>query len=188
MSPILGTLASQFSGKPFTNFESISTVTVGSGGASDITFSSIPQGYAHLQIRGIGRTNAAGFNTDIVTMQFNNDTATNYSYHFIYGDSSSVYSGALTTQNSIFNYYTSAADTTANTFGAFIIDILDYADTNKYKTTKTLSGMEQNTSYSLLFFSSGNWRNTNAITSIKLTPYNGSFIQYTKFALYGIRD
>jgi hypothetical protein len=36
------------------DFESIATVSVGSGGAADVEFTSIPATYTHLQIRGIG--------------------------------------------------------------------------------------------------------------------------------------
>jgi hypothetical protein len=34
---------------------------------------------------------------------------------------------------------------------------------------------------------SGLWMNTAAVTSIKLSPYSGTFVQYTQFALYGIK-
>ena len=50
--PILGVIASQITGHLSTNsFESIQTVTVGSGGQSSISFSSIPSTYKHLQLR-----------------------------------------------------------------------------------------------------------------------------------------
>ena len=52
--PILGTVASQFAGKPFGSFESIATATV-STATPTISFTSIPATYTHLQLRGIAR-------------------------------------------------------------------------------------------------------------------------------------
>ena len=63
-------------------------------------------------------------------------------------------------------YYNGLPSATS-TFGTFIIDILDYANTNKYKTTRALAGYDGNGSGGPSL-DSGNWRNTNAITSIKL--------------------
>jgi hypothetical protein len=72
-------------------------------------------------------------------------------------------------------------------FGANIIDILDYANTNKYKTTRTLSGGDNNGS-GFVQFMSGNWRNTNAVTSIDIFQVDGDTIaEYSQFALYGIK-
>ena len=69
-----------------------------------------------------------------------------------------------------------------------VIDILDYANVNKYKTTRTLGGAELNQASSEIVFQSGLWRSTNAITSIGFTEATGSnFEQYTQFALYGIK-
>ena len=42
------------------NYESIATVTVGSGGTSTISFTSIPQTYTHLQLRYIARNAYTG--------------------------------------------------------------------------------------------------------------------------------
>ena len=63
------------------DFESIATTTVGSGGIADVTFSSIPATYTHLQLRGIARTNRADSNQDAVVVRFNSDTGNNYSRH-----------------------------------------------------------------------------------------------------------
>jgi hypothetical protein len=79
-------------------------------------------------------------------------------------------------------------DANANIYGGHIVDILDYANTNKYKTTRFIGGVETNaSSQSYSNFGSGNWRNTNAITSIVLFPQSGTFAQYSSYALYGIK-
>ena len=86
------------------------------------------------------------------------------------------------------NIYFAGGGMTANTFGAGVIDILDYAKTNKYKATRQLSGISSNATVGdrdYLLYGSGLWRSTSAITSITLT--GNSFVQYSHFALYGIK-
>lgn len=167
------------------DFESIATVSVGSGGQSTVEFSSIPATYKHLQIRGIARSNRAAFASDPLLIQVNSDTATNYSWHYLVGDGSSASSAAGATQSSMTNYLI-ANNTVSNVFGAFVIDVLDYANTNIYKTFRSLMGVDNNGS-GFISLNSGNWRSTSAITSIKLTAQNGDLMQYSHFALYGIK-
>ena len=164
----------------FTSYESIATVTVGSGGSATVSFTSIPATYTHLQIRGIARAD-----TNVTLgLQFNSDTGNNYSRHYINGNGASVGAGGSANNNSA---YVGTAATATSAFGANIIDILDYANTNKYKTTRTLSGGDNNGS-GFVQFMSGNWRNTNAVTSIDIFQVNGDTLtQYTQFALYGIK-
>jgi len=184
--PILGTVASQFSGKPFSSFESIQTVTVGAGGAATVSFTSIPATYTHLQIRGISKTDRADDN-DNVKMQFNGDTASNYSHHVLLGTGSAVVAAGNANASSILTIAGAAANA-ASVFGGGFIDILDYKDTNKYKTVRTLGGYESN-STGFVALQSGNWRSTSAITSITLAPNIGSnFNQYSQFVLYGVKS
>ena len=61
-------------------FESIATIN-GTGASGTLTFSSIPSTYAHLQIRGILRSDGAGTGGVFPNMRFNNDTSSNYSRH-----------------------------------------------------------------------------------------------------------
>lgn len=175
---------------PFTlvgNYDALSTVTVPSGGLSSITFAGIPTtGYTHLQIRAISKTNRTSATVDSLKIQFNGDTATNYAYHELIGDGASALSDSVTS-----NAYAAIARTAGNAntsfFGGFTCDILDYANTNKYKTVRTLSGVDLNGS-GAVFFNSGLWRSTSAITSILIAPETGTlFSQYSSFALYGVK-
>ena len=189
MARILGTIASSF--EALGDFESIATVSLSSSAAS-AEFTSISSDYTHLQVRGIPRTDRAGNVNDGIIVQFNSDTGANYSWHYLAG----VYStpspvvdkaGVANTNHIPINSAAAASGTAANSFGSFIADILDYKDTNKYKTLRALSGMEDNT-YGYVAFSSGNWRNTNAITTVTIKPLVGTnFVQYSHFALYGIK-
>ncbi len=180
--PILGIIASSFLAAAG-DYESISTVTVGSGGAANVEFTSIPGTYTHLQIRGIGAMTASG--PDDFRVRFNSDTGNNYARHYIVGSGSTA-SAAGGGSVSFGLVGTNSLPTTANTFGAAIVDILDYANTNKYKTIRSLAGYDANGS-GYVGLSSALWQNTNAITTITLFPFTSTFPQYSTFALYGIR-
>jgi hypothetical protein len=162
---------------PF-SFYSIATATVTSGGTTSITFSSIPSTYTHLQIRGIGLGTGFAYSY----LGFNSDTAANYSYHQINAD------GATTTASGVANatlIYALQGSSNASYPASGVIDILDYTNTNKYKTVKVLSGYDKNGSGEV-YLRSGNWRSTSAITSITITS-STSFDQYSSFALYGVK-
>jgi len=189
MSPILGTrgslAASAYgftSGAPaIGNYESIQTVTVGAGGSSTISFTSIPATYTHLQIRAIARY-STGTETG-VKMRINSDTGSNYAYHELYGTGTGAGAAAGTTQTAISDVmYINA---TSNVFGGAVIDILDYANTNKYKTIRSLNGADVNGS-GYITFMSGLWQNTAAITNIELYVAANNMTQYSSFALYGV--
>lgn len=162
------------------SYESIATVDVGAGGVSSVTFSGIPSTYKHLQIRLIAQSNQSSTSG---VMQFNGDTASNYSNHYLSGDGSSAAAGSLLSSFMYSNYIPSSSNT--NVFGAGVIDILDYSDTNKYTTFRSLSGGDLNGSGIAALYS-GSWRNTAAITSITLTRGVGLLSQYSSFALYGV--
>jgi hypothetical protein len=82
-----------------------------------------------------------------------------------------------------------ASDKAGNIYAAGIMDILDYTNSNKYKTGRSILGTDYNGSG---MFISGSffWQNTAAITSITLTSdptYTGNWTTSTSFALYGIK-
>jgi hypothetical protein len=170
------------------DFESIATVTVGAGDSQYIDFTSIPQTYTHLQIRIIARDSRAtsGLGGEL-RLWFNSDTAANYSSHILYGTGATAASGAYTSSSYLYCFDTVSNSSTASVFSAGVIDILDYANANKYKTVRTLGGGDLNGS-GVLTVSSGNWRNTGAITNVRLNVTSGTynFKQYSSFALYGI--
>ena len=183
MSPILGIYASQISGHLFTfpasAYESIQTVTVGGAGSSSVSFTSIPSTYTHLQIRAIARSTS----NPQVNLRFNSDSGNNYTEHDLMGNGSSA--SAYGAGNIPYMPQGQVASA-ASTFGAYVIDILDYANTNKFKTIRGLNGFDSNGSGILGLFSNL-WRNTSAVSNIELFANVGSFAQYSSFALYGIK-
>jgi len=172
------------------SYESIATVLVGSGGQAAIDFTSIPSTYKHLQIRAIARDNRADSGTSSLRMQFNADTGSNYytNHRLVGAGSGTAVAGAGATGAHILFTESASGNSTANCFSSSIVDILDYTDTNKYKTTRTLHGAELNDANGATVFRSGLWMSSSAINAIKITHNNGSnLVQYSHFALYGIK-
>lgn len=170
------------------SYESIATVDVGAGGTGTITFNSIPGTYTHLQLRAFGHTNrSTGGVADGTRFNFNSDSGSNYTGHSLEGNGSAASAFAEgTSQTKTMAYGLAGNNSSASTFGTFIVDLLDYSNTNKYTTIRVLAGTDNNGSGSV-YFSSGLWMNTAAITRIDLTPNAGtSFNQYSSFALYGV--
>jgi hypothetical protein len=173
-----GVIAS--SGGVASSYQSISTVTVGSGGSSSISFSSIPNTFAHLQIRMTTLASTAAN----VLLQFNGDTANNYWWHELWGEGTTAYS--TNSGAAVSNIKTGYTNTTTPYTGGSVVDVLDYCNTNKYKTVRALTGSDNNgAGYVLL--RSGVWNSTSSITSFILYPVSGTFTQYSHFALYGVK-
>jgi len=163
-----------------TSFESIATVTVGAGGLGTASFTSIPQTFKHLQIRGF--FNQGGGNW--INTTYNSNTSANYQWHYPYGDGSTVaggWSGASSQTATVCAYNNNATQ-----FGAFVFDILDYTDTTKNKVGRSFTGIDANGSGVIMTPLSSLWVNTSAITRIDLAS-SGTFAQYSSFALYGIK-
>ena len=194
MSPILDSIGSvkafgwgALAGtNPVGSYDSLAVVTVGSGGASSITFAGIPQaGYQHLQIRAIARTTRSGFNFEQLRMQINLDTTTNYNSHALQGTGSAA-SAFSNGDLAYIDFYGAPASTTANIFSSYIFNFLDYTNINKYKTIRCLSGVDINGD-GRIYLSSGTWRSTSSINTIKIYAPNSNIAQYSQFSLYGIR-
>jgi hypothetical protein len=166
------------------SYASIATSYVSaSGGVSSITFSNIPQNYTHLQIRALTRSTIAQSGS-IYTVIFNADSGSNYSYHQLNADGSSVYASSGNSLTGIQLRDTTGASNLTNNFGVALVDIIDYTNTNKYKVLKYMGGYDNNGS-GFISLDSGAWLNYSPISSITISTY-ANFAQYSHFALYGI--
>jgi hypothetical protein len=167
---------------PYDGYESIATLYPT---GSTATFSSIPSGFTHLQIRAIARDTSTG--SPNIAMIFNGDGGSNYTYyHQLVGDGSSASAGAAGTAANTIPWYINNANSLANVFTACITDILDYTNTNKLKVHRSFSSFDVNGSGGFVTYRSGTWRSTSAITSITLTALS-AFASGTVIELYGIR-
>jgi hypothetical protein len=162
---------------PTGSYESIATVT---GTTGTISFTSIPSTYKHLQIR----MSAIGSTAADVYIRFNSDSATNYFCHQMRGGGSVAQAYAYTTQNQM--VITSNIGTSSTYASAAVCDILDYGNTNKNKTIRSLTGYDTNGGGEAIFWS-GAWNSTSAVTRIDLTMSTGTFNSTSHFALYGIK-
>ena len=166
------------------------------GNAATVTFSSIPSTFTHLQVRAYGRTDRPTYNVGSYSMTINGDTGNNYSRHYLRSapgsPSTGVESGGSGTVGYIDLGQFAGSTATSGIFGVGITDILDYTNTNKYKTVRHIGGVDTNGAASgvagFLQMSSGAWLNTNAITSLTFYPIEGAsnFVSGTRFDLYGI--
>ena len=172
------------------DFESIATVTVTTSGVKNITFSSIPTDgtYQHLQIRGVMRSQRSNASTITFKMIANGDTSSSYAYHDLYGTGSSAVAGGGSSTTETYLRRFATAQSTANVFGAVVLDILDYADTSKNTTFRHLGGFDNNGNGEI-WITSGLWANTAAVSSIQIGPdgQNNDLSVYTTLALYGIK-
>lgn len=176
--PVLGIVASSISGN-LGAYESIRTITVGSGGSANIVFDNIPSNYLNLQVRALS-VSAATY----VDMQINGDTGSNYTFHQV--ETSGT--GTVTSNGASGMTQIYASQLTANiSFPAIgIIDFLDYANTSKNKTVRLLSGTT-GTAGGNMYFRSGVWLNNAAINTITFRAQGAVFGQNTKYALFGIK-
>jgi len=174
--------------EPVGAYDSIATADGSPGG---VTFYSIPQTYTHLQLRiMLKSTITTGSNTDYYYWRFNGDTTSgNYRTHSLLGAGSTASANTNPTGNtSAFIPHTIPGANMTNVFSGIIIDILDYTNTNKYTTMRTLSGFRNPSTTGEMALSSGVWLNTSAVTQITFGGYatglNGTNYSY---ALYGIK-
>jgi len=174
--PIPGIIASSISGHLTTgNFYLIQQISPSA--VSTVTFSSIPSTYKSLQVRFNLVCSSAGRN---ITIAFNG-SGTGYTNHQLYETGSTTVAQGFTGQTYTWMLQNGTVATYPN---VGIIDVVDYANTNKNKTVKTFGGANQNTASGTVEINSGVWLNTAAITSLVIGVTAGTFTGTA--TLYGV--
>ena len=164
-----------------TTFEALATVTVGSGGAASIDFSSIPASYTDLLLVLSGRGTVSATYSQI-SLKLNNSTSS-FTNRELYADGSSV--GSYTGTNGL--GYMDGANATANTFSNMQIYIPNYAgSTNKSYSVDNV--YENNATFAEMGLYAGLWSNTAAINQVTVYTITGNFAQYSTATLYGIKN
>jgi hypothetical protein len=162
-------------------FHHLETVRLSST-ASSVTFSNLAQysDYQHLQFRVTGRSSRPADN-DNLTVRFNSDSGTNYSFHRLYAQSSLVSNaGSNETRVSIPGF---GANSPA-LFSSHVVDILDAFEGTKFPTIRAMGGV----SAILVGLTSGSWRNTAAINTVTFdTDVAGDILAGSRFSLYGLK-
>lgn len=161
-------------------FVKIATVTVGSGGAASISFSSIPSTYTDLCLKWSSRsTNAASSATLLINF---NGSGSNFSWKRLRGTGAA----ADSYEESSVNLYSTSdgATATASTFSNGEMYIPNYSGA-AYKSWSVDSVTENNATGAVAVLIAGLWSNTAAINAISFTT-DSNFDQYTSMTLYGI--
>jgi hypothetical protein len=162
-----------------TTYELIASTTVGSGGVSTVSFTSIPATYTDLKVVFSNRN----VNNEFNGMWFNG-VKTNLTNKQVYGDGSSVGNWNRTDE------YIGSTDRdsyTANTFGNSEIYIPNYTSSNYKSWSGELVG-ENNASAGWNTLVAGLWSNTSAITQITFDNLGGTVGQHSTYYLYGIKN
>jgi hypothetical protein len=161
-------------------FKKIQTVTVGSGGAASIDFTSIPQTYTDLKIV----LSARGTTDSSILGEFNGVT-TGYSTRFFRGNGSTA---ASSTSSDLRVGVLNPSSYTASVFSTSEIYIPNYTSSTQ-KSISVESANENNATTNYMFLAVGLSTATAAITSIKLKNDGGeNFVQYTTATLYGVSN
>lgn len=162
---------------------SLISEVITSGSAANVTFSSISASYRDLEIRVRGRGTDAGADQP-VRIRFNGDTGANYDYQQLFAQGGTTTAqGALTT--SILVGQIPCAGSTANFSGLAILNVGDYRGTTFYKNLVCISGENRTGTAQRGMLTSGQWRNTAAITSVEVAMGAGNFVNGTVVSLYG---
>jgi hypothetical protein len=162
----------------------IYTQTVGSGGATTITFNNIPQTFTDLKVVVSVRTNGSGF-YDNLLFTVNGNTS-NYSVTRLFGDGSgNVYTDRFSGQSFIYAGEVNGNTAVANSFGNVECYINNYTGST-LKQVLFDNQNETNATAAYIGQHAGLWQNTAAITSISFTVGGNTFQQYSTFSLYGI--
>jgi len=169
-------------------YELISAITVGSGGASSLTFSSIPSTYTDLVLKCSLREDTANYAQNLKIV-INGSTSTIYSDVLVYGNgSATAYSAKQTNEAAASYQYSVGATATASIFGNGEFYFTNY--TLSQPKSYSYDGItENNATNCQLALNGGVWNNTAAITSLQLISEAAgkTFYQHSTAYLYGIK-
>jgi hypothetical protein len=164
-----------------------SAVTVGSGGATEMNFTSIPATYTDLLVIMSARSDRAGSVLDVPYVRFNN-SSTSYVDRALNGNGSAASSNVDNGDNIAIGPGTvNASNSTADVFSSLQFYVPNYLSST-YKSTSSEMVYEANTTTAYSSLAAGLWSNTSAITSVKLLLKYGNFVQHSTAYLYGVSN
>jgi hypothetical protein len=166
----------------------IYTQSVGAGGASSVNFNTIPQTFTDLKLEISSRTTQSGSGVSDISMRFNNDSNTLYSYTGMSGANGSTDSFRLSNVGIIqFAFFGTGNDATTSTFGSSHFYLPSYTGSQFKSALGEITNENNSSTAYWQRLISYLYRSTSPITSIQLTPNGGNtFLQHSTFTLYGI--
>lgn len=162
-----------------------------SSSAASVTFSAIPSTMTDLVIRASVR-NDLGSRASLSYINFNSDSAQNYSNTRVRGDGSTASSTRYTTSNASSLAgsigYTNGSTTTSNTFSSFEIYVPNYALTNQKAFSVSIVNEDNGTTADAIALANL-YNQTTAISSFTIYPGNSvNWVSGSSFYLYGIKN
>ena len=163
-----------------------SAVTVGSGGAASIDFSSIPSTYTDLVLKWSIRSAAASWAN--LSIKLNNSTSS-YTMRYLQGSGSAASSYTATTNpDNLFNGYNPGTGQTASTFSNGELYLPNYAGST-YKSYSVDNVAETNATTAYMHLVADLWSSTSAVNQITIYDTNGANLaQYSSAYLYGVSN
>lgn len=183
---LLGILNSQVTGAAGGAYELIESNILTSS-ASSVTFSSIPQDYKHLQIRAVGKSTDTSSDNRSLLFRMNGVTTSSYRNHELVGTGSTVFSSSFLDTDMWLLDVPASNSEPSQIFGVGVVDILDYTNTSKNTTVRSLSGKNGSVGTKVVRLNSGLFLSTNAVTEISVRTQVGNLASGSRFSLYGIR-
>jgi hypothetical protein len=180
---LLGILNSQAAGGGGGAYDLLETTTLATE-TETVTFSSLntlASGYDHLQIRMVVR----GGSGDNIGVRLNLDETSSYAYHRLRGNGSTVVSSASTSDTQIMGLEMPTSGYVSNSFGAIVMDILDFSSSVKNTTIRALGGHAADGNRIALL--SGLYNDTDAVTSVSINGRGTGLGAGCRFSLYGIK-
>jgi hypothetical protein len=156
-----------------TTYEKIATQSVSGSSTTNVTFNSISGSYTDLVL--IVNAKLAASNN--ISLRFNSDTASNYSYTYIFGSGTAASSGRASSTTYIYGGSNSTSD-----YDLHQININNYSNSTTYKTALIQSSV---TSIGVSAWV-GQWRSTSAITSVDVSFLGNIISAGSTFTIYGI--
>jgi hypothetical protein len=174
---------------PLSSYDLLATEIL-TGSQASVTFSSLgdyASDYQHLQIRMTTQCTGTATTLTQTDLNLNGDTGSNYAYHTLNGNGSSVVSLNATSADFIRFPDTVPRTSQTGVFGAIVVDILDPFSSDKNTTLRALHGAYASGERDINL-TSGVWLNTDSLTSIALNPAGNTWAEYSRFSLYGLRS
>lgn len=170
-------------------YKLISSVTVGSGGASSIDITNIPSTYKDLLVIASARSTRASNVTDGLDMYLITSggvVSTGYTYKGIQSSGTAIYN-TNTSYEQGWGGAAPADSATASTFSNTTFYISNYAGSTP-KSYSVDSSAGNNSTEGWNSINSEINSTTSAITGLRFFCGNGNLVQYSNFYLYGISN
>lgn len=152
--------------------------------ATDIEFTSIPADYDELILILSARSNKSS-TTDNIALTFNGSSAAYYGLILYQENSGTPASATVNNASSLTTLYATGDTAAANCFSTTTVHISGYTSTAA-KAFTFESSTTNNSGSVLQAFGNGVWNNSSTISSLKLDPVTGDFMQFSKATLYGV--